>query len=727
MTILVSWSSRVVARVCSAALAVVLVFGFASHVVNATSIGTQVGSTSSAFPVTVTITTAGTVSTVSVLTQGAPKRDYIAAVHGSTCAVGKSYNVGDTCVVAVFFQPKSPGLRNGAVSLFDASGNLLGTAGLQKTGYGPMSTFGVTGASGYMASAGISTPTIGGPTISVAVDGNGNVFVSNPAGGSVVEFFAVNGVIPASPTSQVILINGGISQPFSLALDGGGNLWVGEVGGSGPSSGALYEVESVNGSIPSTPTIRQWPLADYLAGLAVDSQGDVFATEFYTGAILELVAVNGVVPDIPATNSWNSGSVESYGLALDSNGNLFQSEWGGGVIELEAVGGVIPATPTIRTFGTGIINTPVGLAVDGNNNLYVADIFSGKLWELYAVDGTLPDSPVIAPLGTGTALPLGVTVDGRGNVYFADYGTGTAVELLYSLPPALTFKLGTVGSASADSPQTAVVFNSGNEELNIGALTYPTDFPLSPGDSSPCEAGTPIPSNGFCDLSIEYLPTVAGRLRETVVVTDNSLNGVNRIHSVVVNGATYSLPTIALKITGNLTVGGSVAITATVTGGSGVPTGLVTFYDGASSMSTQSLDGSGSTTLWTSSLPQGANSISVIYSGDANYSQRTSRSVAVGVKVVSTATVTASPNPATKGTQATVTFTVPTAPGVADATGTVKLFLGNAVLGTATVTGGVATIQSGTLGIGTFSLVAQYTGDANYTSGRFTGSVRVTN
>ncbi len=86
--------------------------------------------------------------------------------------------------------------------------------------------------------------------------------------------------------------------------------------------------------------------------------------------------------------------------------------------------------------------------------------------------------------------------------------------------------------------------------------------------------------------------------------------------------------------------GDAVTFTATVTGTSGLPTGTVIFFDGATTLGTGTLDGSGQATLSTSSLVVGARSITVWYAGDSTYAPSVSSVLAQEVNCVSSYTVT---------------------------------------------------------------------------------------
>jgi hypothetical protein len=84
--------------------------------------------------VTVPIASAGTLSSIAVVTQGAPDLDFTSAA-GGTCSSGIAYAANDSCTLNVTFAPKVAGVRYGAVVLADQRG-VMGTDYLQGTGDG---------------------------------------------------------------------------------------------------------------------------------------------------------------------------------------------------------------------------------------------------------------------------------------------------------------------------------------------------------------------------------------------------------------------------------------------------------------------------------------------------------------------------------------------------------------------------------------------------------------
>jgi pimeloyl-ACP methyl ester carboxylesterase len=163
--------------------------------------------------------------------------------------------------------------------------------------------------------------------------------------------------------------------------------------------------------------------------------------------------------------------------------------------------------------------------------------------------------------------------------------------------------------------------------------------------------------------------------------------------------------------------GQSVTFTAIVDGAGGTPTGSVTFYDGANSLGTGTLV-AGKTTLITSALVIGNHSITAQFGGDSIFAGSTSSPALVQVvngKPSATALVS-SLNPEVGGQSVTFTATVTSTVG-GTPTGSVAFFNDSTALGTGAVTlngSGVATLTTTVLAVGSPSITASYSGDANY-------------
>jgi hypothetical protein len=170
----------------------------------------------------------------------------------------------------------------------------------------------------------------------------------------------------------------------------------------------------------------------------------------------------------------------------------------------------------------------------------------------------------------------------------------------------------------------------------------------------------------------------------------------------------------------NPVFGQSVTLTAKVTAaapGSGTPTGTVAFYDGTIKLGTGTLC-NGVATLTTTALHVGSNALTVVYGGDGNFLASTSGTLALTVNKDGTTTNLTSSNPSSLFGQA-VTFTatvLPVAPGCGTPTGTVTFLDGTVVLGTVSLSNGVAKLTVSTLARGKHSIKAVYNGDPDFLS-----------
>ena len=523
--------------------------------------------TSSTSPVQTLTYTFGapvTLGSTAVLTQGALGLDFADAGTG-TCAANTAYAVGQTCTVNVTFRPKFAGARNGAVELNDTNGNVIATAYLQGIGVGPQLNF----YPGTQTTLGSSFGFASG----VAVDGNGNAYVVDVINnrGNLQEILAVNGTIPATPTIRTLI--SGLDDLTGPALDAAGNVYFVDL-----ANHTVNEIQAVNGSIPASPKIVT--LTSQFGSpveIAVDGSGNVYVTDASNNTVNEILAVNGSIPTSPTITTLASGFKELDGMTVDANGNVYVSDdTSREVFQIHAVNGSIPASPLITSLGSGFV-IPRGIAVDINGNVYVAEYFHGTVYKLLAVNGSVPASPTIQTLGTGLLYASGVTVDGSGNVFVADYGDARLVRLDYADPPSLSFASTAVGAGSADSPQTVTMENVGNADLTFpvpstGANpSMGADFTLNDNAPDSClvvnsgssAAGT-LAAGASCALSISFMPSAAGSLNESLLLTDNNLNAAApgySTQSISLSGSGIATPTITWSAPAPITYGAALSST----------------------------------------------------------------------------------------------------------------------------------------------------------------------
>ena len=206
-----------------------------------------------------------TIGVTQVVTQGINGLDF-ALGSGSTCT--GTIAEGSSCTVNVNFAPLAPGLRMGAVELFDNGGNLLTTAPVYGIGQGPAIAFGpgtqTTLASGLAGASG------------VAVDAAGDVFISDNLGAVKITPSGVQSTVPTS----------GLSGVYDVALDGAGDVFLADT-----SNNRVVEVtpSGVQTTVPATGLSAP-------TGVAVDGSGDVFITDLNNNRVVK-VTPSGVQTD----------------------------------------------------------------------------------------------------------------------------------------------------------------------------------------------------------------------------------------------------------------------------------------------------------------------------------------------------------------------------------------------------------------------------------------------
>jgi len=164
--------------------------------------------------------------------------------------------------------------------------------------------------------------------------------------------------------------------------------------------------------------------------------------------------------------------------------------------------------------------------------------------------------------------------------------------------------------------------------------------------------------------------------------------------------------------------GESVTMTATVTAQNGsTPAGTVVFKSDGTQIGSAQLDNSGVAVLNFTSLAVGSDSLTAVYQGSPILAGSTSNTVTQVVHPGSTTTVTSTPNPSAPGQNVTITATIGPA-GPPTPTGTVG-FASNGTeisgCGAVTLTSArTAVCATSSLPVGTDTIVATYSGDANY-------------
>jgi hypothetical protein len=288
----------------------------------------------------------------------------------------------------------------------------------------------------------------------------------------------------------------------------------------------------------------------------------------------------------------------------------------------------------------------------------------------------------------------------------------------------------TVGRAST----TTTLSGSPNPSLIGQAVTFTATVTVTPPG-----AGAPTGTVSFFDGgNLLGTGTVAGGVASLSTTTLTAgAHSITAVYSgdASFNGSASPVFSQSVNLTGTTTtlgaspnpsmLGQSVTLTATVVCPTFVPTGTVSFFDGATPLGTGPLVGGGAN-ISTSALAVGPHSLIAVYSGDGNCAASTSPVASQVVNTAgSTTQLTATPNLVGFGQPVMLDVSVACTGFVA--TGTVTFADGATSLGTAVLdgTGHASLLPLSAFAVGTHALSVTYPGDANCAASSATAMLTV--
>jgi hypothetical protein len=398
----------------------------------------------------------------------------------------------------------------------------------------------------------------------------------------------------------------------------------------------------------------------------------------------------------------------------------------------------------------GTSSEPDALAVGDFNGDGKTDVAVGSFNGEYTLNILLGngDGTFQVPVSNGPGSTISIAVgdfngDGRSDVATGCYkvctvlgnGDGTFQSAVNYYAGNLSIAVA-VGDFNGDGRADIAAANSGSNTVSIllaapaGSTT--TALGSAPNPSALGQSVTltayvsPSTATGtvtFYDGSIELGVSPLSSGTATLALTTLSLGG--HLLTAAYGGDATDLPSASAALTQNVLTpsttkltsslnpsmfGQTVTLTATVSPANA--TGAVAFYFGSSHLGSIPLTAA-KATLAVSKLPTGSQSLTALYSGDANYLTSTSPVLIQTVtKAASATALTSTPDPSNAGETVVLTATV--TPAAAE--GTVTFYHGSVVLGTGALNNGVAILAVAKLPAGVHLLAAVYGGDANHGS-----------
>jgi hypothetical protein len=397
------------------------------------------------------------------------------------------------------------------------------------------------------------------------------------------------------------------------------------------------------------------------------------------------------------TASNNGGGLWISGTAVieDSTAADNVANGGGGLYNqatLTVVNSTI-ADNQAGAYGGGIWNNGGGLTVVSSTIAYNSTSTGGGIRDENGAAATL-DNTIVVENGGADLAGSGVFATSASNLVGYDQ-TGSlsgSDNLLGVTDPGIGLL------ASNGGPTQTIALLAGSPAINGGSNAFAVD----PTTNQPL---------AYDQRGIGFPRTVAGM-----------------VDIGAYEGPDPTTTTIATSVTPSV-YGQSVTFTATVTakpplsGMAITPTGTVTFYDGPKNLGTGTLNALGVASYMTTAfqLSVGSNqSITAVYSGDANYNTSTSNVLPQTVNKDGTTTIVgASPSSANLGQTVTLTATVTAnSPGSGTPTGTVDFYdtttSTDLTPGDVPLSGGTVSYSTTSLAAGPHTIKASYSGDTNF-------------
>lgn len=305
----------------------------------------------------------------------------------------------------------------------------------------------------------------------------------------------------------------------------------------------------------------------------------------------------------------------------------------------------------------------------------------------------VPTEEYVAPLSS-QARPVENPID------IGAYAYGTT-QTAPAAPTGLT--------ATAGNDQVALAWNASS-----GATGYDIYRGTTSGGESTTPIATDVSGTSFTDSNVSDGTTY---YYEVTALNGTLQSGDSNQASATPQQVTQQSAT-ALTSSANPSVyGQTITLTATVSAGSGTPTGSVTFYNGSTSLGAASLN-NGVATLNVTFTTVGSDSLTAAYSGNSNFQASSSAALSQTVhKAASQVAIASSVASSVLGQSVTFTATVSAvSPGSGTPTGTVTFYNGSTVLGTASLSNGVAHFTTSGLTVGSHTIKATYGGNADFTT-----------
>lgn len=403
---------------------------------------------------------------------------------------------------------------------------------------------------------------------SLAVDTQGNIYVADSANNVVRRISASGASNIVAGTGQRGFsgdndqaVNAQLANPQSVAVDASGNLYIADSDNyriRRVSTGGIITTIAGSGQRGAAGDNGPATAAQlgYVTSIAVDNSSNLYLNDRFN-YLVRRVSAAGIISTFAGNGQFRysgdnttaiSTGLDPYDLAVDRQGILYIADRANNRIRRVDTNGnitTVAGTGTLGTSGDGdrAVNAqiagPVGVAIDGSGNLYIAEgdsnlvrrVVNGVIFTI-AGNGQPTYAGDNGPALSAQIDPLRLAADAAGNVYISD-SSNDRVRKLTPVSVSQLRKDNTSGDNQAGTPGQSLA-----QPLRVQALSASgtpaagvlVTFAVTQGDAAVQPASAATGPDGYASTTVllgrtpgpvQITATVAGAPPVTFQATVN--------------------------------------------------------------------------------------------------------------------------------------------------------------------------------------------------------------